>query len=221
MVQKAKYLGCILNKKNDPIVEGRGRIREAMGTLKRMHVFWRHSNCNIRFKLNVVQAVLYSKVLFGLESAELQTTALKSLDVFQLKCLRKILKMKTTYVERGNTNLEVFKRANEQLKEREKIRALSEIYLERKQKFFCKVATAGNTDPIRTITFQNQWAMPREHLPRRTGRPKHKWANEECKRLWQKAQEGKHPRIPYDPHSAEQGVEIMGLAQRVMEKKKR
>ena len=111
VVQKAKYLGCILNKKNDPIVEVRGRIREAMGTLKRMHVFWRHSNCNIRLELNVVQAVLYSKVLFGLESAELQTTALKSLDVFQLKCLRQILKMRTTCVERGNTNLEVFKRA--------------------------------------------------------------------------------------------------------------
>ena len=65
-VSKAKYLGCILNKKNDPTIEVRGRIREAMGILKKMHIFWRHSNCNIRFKLNVVQAVMYSKILFAL-----------------------------------------------------------------------------------------------------------------------------------------------------------
>ena len=76
-----------------------------MATLKRMHAFWRHSNCNIRFKLNVVQAILFSKVLFGLESAELQATALEALDAFHLKCLRKILKMKTTFVERNNTNV--------------------------------------------------------------------------------------------------------------------
>ena len=51
-VTKSKYLGCILNKENNPIVEVRGRIREAMGVLKRMHAFWRHSNCTIKFNWN-------------------------------------------------------------------------------------------------------------------------------------------------------------------------
>ena len=96
-VDKSKYLGCILNKTNNTTIEVRGRIREAMGILKRMHQFWRHSNCNLRFKLTVIQAVLFSKILFGLESAELTPSAQSSLDVFHLKCLRKVLKMTTTF----------------------------------------------------------------------------------------------------------------------------
>ena len=83
------------------------------------------------------------------------------------------------------------------------------------------MATAEENDPIRTITFRSQWATPREHLPRRTGRPKHKWANEEGKRLWQQSQEGRQPQIPYDARSEEQGKEIVKLAKLIMDKKKR
>ena len=119
-VEQAKYFGCYLNKTNDTTREVRGRVREAMGILQRMHCFWRHSNCTVKFKVTVLQAVLYAKILFGLESAELTGTALRTLDAFQQKCLRKILKMKTTFIDRANTNEEVMKRANEQLKEREK-----------------------------------------------------------------------------------------------------
>ena len=98
----------------------RGRIREAMGILKKLHRFMRHSNCKIRFKLNVVQAVLFSKILFGLESAELPMTSLKALDVFHLKCLHKLLKLNTTFVNRNNTNAEVLRKANQHLPEKKK-----------------------------------------------------------------------------------------------------
>ena len=39
IVEKSKYLGCVLNKSNNVITEVRGRIREAMGILKRLHRF--------------------------------------------------------------------------------------------------------------------------------------------------------------------------------------
>ena len=58
-VDRAKYLGCTLNKENNPLVEVRGRIREAMGVLRKMHAFWRHSNNTIKFKITVMQAVLF------------------------------------------------------------------------------------------------------------------------------------------------------------------
>ena len=112
------------------------------------------------------------------------TGALRSLDVFQLKCLRKILKMKTTYVERANTNEAVFKRAEELLKGNRPIRKLSSIYLERKQRFFCQVCNAPGHDPLRGTTFQANTTKPLEHRPRRRGRPKIKWAHTEAKRLW-------------------------------------
>ena len=77
-------------------------------------------------------------MLFGLESAELQNSAMKALDTFQLKCVRKILKMKTTYVDRSNTNEEVYRRANAQLREDGRIKPRSAIYLERKQNYSAK-----------------------------------------------------------------------------------
>ena len=118
---------------------------------------------------------------------------------------KKILKMKTTYVERSNTNEEVLRRANEQLKDNEKIKLLSLIFLERKQTFFCKVMTADETDPIRTITFVGGGARPREHHPRRVGRPKHKWVVDESRRVWETIQSARPPQVPYDIKSPAQG----------------
>ena len=137
-VEPAKYLGCLLNKFNDTTREVRCRIRDATVTLKWMHTFWCHSNCSIKFKLNVLQAVLFAKVLFGMESAELTEVAIQALDVFHLRGLRKILRMKTTFIDRANTNEEVYKRANEHLKEGKHIEPLSAIYLRRKQRFTAK-----------------------------------------------------------------------------------
>ena len=210
-VNKAKYLGCMLCKDSDTTMEVRGRIREAMGILKKMHCFWRHSDCTLRFKLVVMQAVLYSKILFGLESAELTTGALRILDVFHLKCLRKILKIKTTYVDRANTNAQVYARANAMLKEGETITTLSKVYLTRKQNFYCQVVQAGADNPIRTVTFQRNTTLPIQHLPRRRGRPKVKWAHTEAKKLWNGLQTGPGPKVEYNPRSTAQGVIIHQL----------
>ena len=60
-VDTAKYLGCHLNKDNNPLIEVRGRIRDTMVILKKLHAFWRHSNCNIKFKLNAIQAIQFAQ----------------------------------------------------------------------------------------------------------------------------------------------------------------
>ena len=220
-VSKAKYLGCILSLDNNVVNEVRGRIREAMATLKKMHIYWRHSNCNLKHKLMVTQSILFSKVLFGLESAELTVGALKSLDTFHLKCLRKILKMKTTYVERNNTNDEVYRRANALLRDKEKISKLSHIYLDRKQRFFCQVATAHQNDPIRSITFQGNTTQPRVHHPRRIGRPKIKWAHTEAKKQWNSIPGSTMPRVKYNPRSEEQATTILDRARTTLATKRK
>ena len=62
-------------------------------------------------------SVLRSKVLYGMESAQLNEPELKRLETFQLKALRKVLKMKTTYIDRNNTNIKVYQEANKKLAE--------------------------------------------------------------------------------------------------------
>ena len=62
-------------------------------------------------------AVLRSKLLYGLESAQLIPSVLKKLETFQLKVLRKILKIDTTYINRVNSNASVFNRINTMMEE--------------------------------------------------------------------------------------------------------
>lgn len=57
-------------------------------------------------------AVIKSKLSYGLESLKMKQSVKEKLDRFHLKGLRKILKMKTTYVNRNNTNIEELRRAN-------------------------------------------------------------------------------------------------------------
>ena len=52
-------------------------------------------------------------MVYGLESVMLPTQIMNKLNTFQSKGLRKILGMKTTFVERANTNKKVFEKANE------------------------------------------------------------------------------------------------------------
>ena len=186
-----------------------------------MHAFWRHSNNTIKFKITVMQAVLFSKILFGLESAELTAGALRALDTFHLKCLRKILKMKTTFIERANSNEEVYRRAREALGQGKVIKPLSELFLERKQKFFKQVVVAEEGNPIRDITFVGNSMKPHTHFPRRVGRPRANWARKEGARIWDKSQKGQRPPIPYDENSEMQGEEIRRLAKEENKKRKR
>ena len=115
---------------------------------------------------------------------ELQEGA--ALDIFQLRGLRKILHMKTTFIDRSNTNQEVYKRAQAQLKQGEKIETLSEQYLRRKMVHFCRRVVYEPDNPVRTVTFQGDGIEPRIHHPRRIGRPKKKWANTELEKIWEK-----------------------------------
>ena len=83
-----------------------------MVILKRLDILWRHCDLRIGFKINVSDAVIRAKLLYGMESAQLTPSHQRRIEVFQLKGFRKTLKMQTTYVDRLNTNAEVFRRAN-------------------------------------------------------------------------------------------------------------
>ena len=57
-------------------------------------------------------AVIRSKLTYGLEAVQVNDSLNKKTDAFQLKGLRQILGLQTTYVNRANTNEHVFSTAN-------------------------------------------------------------------------------------------------------------
>ena len=69
--------------------EVQARMRDAAIVLQRLHIFWRKSNTSFKIKLIVLQAVLFAKILYGLESAELTDAARTKLDQFHFRALRK------------------------------------------------------------------------------------------------------------------------------------
>ena len=88
----AKYLGCKLNYKSDIKQELQIRKAQCNQIWKKLENFWKHSNTDDRVKLQVYNAVITSKLLYGLESANLTPGLKRSLDVFQARGIRQILR---------------------------------------------------------------------------------------------------------------------------------
>ena len=187
-LEEVKYLGCHLNNKTSVQKEIKQRLSVCMTTLRRLDLFWRHSDCPKRFKLLAHDAVIRSKLLYGLETAQTNTAELAKLNAFQLKGLRKILRLTTTYIDRSNSNETVYAQANEalRLEERHKpIKQFSEVYETRKLQLIQHILALPNNNPLRETSFQGSAAYPLNYGSRRQGRPKNRWANEGLKQYWQ------------------------------------
>ena len=158
--------------------------------MKKLDAFWRHSDCTVTTKIQVADAVLRAKLLYGMESAQLTPAVVKRLETFQLKVLRKILNMKTTYIDRANTNDLVFRTANEKIGEdaegsnkRKKIVTFVEAYKRQKVKRACKVIRQEGS-AIHKVSFSGNKLRKWIHRNRRVGRPRLNWTEETIKELW-------------------------------------
>ena len=134
-----------------------------------------------------------SKLLYGLESAELGSALLNKLDAFQLKGLRKILKIKTKFVNKSNTNKVVMDLASAKVKQQggnKELKQFSLAYKVARKEMVVKMINANQADPQRHITFERglkAWS----HTNKRVGAPKIKWTTEAVKLLRHEIREDK------------------------------
>ena len=103
----ARYLGSILNEAADNTNEIKSRIGETVGMANKLQLFWSKANTTIKWKLRVLDAVLLSKLMYGLDTMQLTKNELQKLDSFQMKMLRRILSVPPTFVDRQWTNQKV------------------------------------------------------------------------------------------------------------------
>ena len=87
--KEVKYPGCYLNDKAEAKKEISRRIKDCTVTLNKLHIFFYNSDNTILRKVQIFNAVLRSKLLYGLETMVMNTAELNKLDVYQLKCMRK------------------------------------------------------------------------------------------------------------------------------------
>ena len=60
------------------------------GSLKALQILWKNPNCPNKFKLQIQDAVIRSKLAYGLDSPQLTSGEMSRLNAFQLKGLRKL-----------------------------------------------------------------------------------------------------------------------------------
>ena len=198
--EEVKYLGCIINAFGDPNREVSKRIATCMTILNKLHLFWRHSDCTIRLKIQAYDAIVRAKLMYGLESVVFNESHLKKLDTFQLKGLRKILKLPTTYINREMTNLFVVSEANKELAKcgGKPIQKLSEFHKQRRKILLAKLITLSQTgeDPCARATLEDNLIAPHDYGKKRVGRPRLNWVKTTISDLWeevkQEYQEAKH-----------------------------
>ena len=72
--QEAKYLGCRINEKGNVAKELNQRISECYLTWKKLEDYWEHADCPLREQLIIYDAIVRTKLMYGLESAHLIET---------------------------------------------------------------------------------------------------------------------------------------------------
>ena len=73
------------------------RIISTTATMNKLDLFWKNAPVSTTWKLKVHDAVIISKLLYGLESASLTDAEYGKLDAFQVKALRKMLGITHSY----------------------------------------------------------------------------------------------------------------------------
>ena len=107
-VEEAVYLGANITRDIEPRLEIRRNNSMTMPVFKKLGVLWNKTKCCKARKIQVLNAVIVSKLIYGLETIEPTAGVKNILDTFPLKGLRKILAMKTTFIDRANTDQRVY-----------------------------------------------------------------------------------------------------------------
>ena len=131
--------------------------------------------CQPNGKFKYLAQFVFPNSLYSLEALQPTEAAASKLDTFQLKGLRKIMKMSKTYIDRTNTNHEVYRRANLEmgLGAEEIIRPLSDVLQEKRRKVLGHIIRRPRDHPQQV-----------EH--RKVGRPRAAWTYETMKDCWRR-----------------------------------
>ena len=197
---EVKYLGISLNQTGDTRKELSQRISNAARTLQKLQIFLRISKCPVKFKIICLDAVVRSKLLYGIDSLQLNEPELKRLEKFHLQGLRKILKWDTTYINREKKNEKIYEEINNKLNEERTIARGKDSKKKKKNKTKNKTVmkfadaykirrtkriekTIQDKGTLNKITFDNKLNARIPPL-RKPGRPKYKWADKAIEDYW-------------------------------------
>ena len=95
-------------------MEIQSRIGATWTTLRKLDLLWGRSLASVKWEPQVYDAVIVSKLLYGLTSIPLTRADCNRIDAFQMRGLRKILKIKHPYWSRVSNDALIIE-ANQRL----------------------------------------------------------------------------------------------------------
>ena len=110
--EEAVYLGNRLNSKTNATAEIDRQIQQVNITLWKLDVYRKATEASKKWQLLIFEAVIKSKLLYGMETVQLTEAMMKRIDAFQMKGLRKIRGKKHTYWDREAINENILDQAN-------------------------------------------------------------------------------------------------------------
>ena len=108
---EAVYLGNQINKEVNIALEISNKLHDVRKTWFKLFPYWKAKGAPQKWQIIVYDAVIRSKLLYGLETVQLTDAMYKKFDAFQLRGLRNMLKIETTFINRANSNKAVYDKA--------------------------------------------------------------------------------------------------------------
>ena len=171
-----------------------------MITWRRLFLFWKYSEVPTRLKLIIYHATIKTKLFYGLETLVLLPSHKQQMDAFYLRGLRQIMRMKTTFIDRTNTNRRVYLNAACILAQKETQNPLPPLSTQweiRRRKLLAFLNSPKAAQPEIKATFyfqpsyefqevraQDSWRPNSSIWGRRIGRPRGYWVREIIQGIW-------------------------------------
>ena len=132
-------------------------------------------------------AVILTKLTYGLETVQGTDSQFNKLDVFQMKGLRKIPGIPPTHIDCSWTNEKVMEKTNKEVginnpsPNNSKIKKVTQTLKMKRLALLGHVIRANPKDPLKQVTFANDNLDILTPATRRVGRPRQKWTDSTLK----------------------------------------
>ena len=169
-VDSMVYLGSLVHKDGRASAELSRRIGMCGALFRLARQIWAHTYISMQRKLQIFNALITSKLLYGLTAIWLGIAQQRKLDGFHCRCLRRIGKIPPAFISRISKASVLAKFKQE---------PLSTTIVNNQLSFLHKVAASPASCPLRKVTFHRKGLVPlTAAYVRRVGRPRHTWAEQ-------------------------------------------
>jgi hypothetical protein len=165
-----QYLGSVLTSDGRVDSELSRRIGYATQDFRHLQALWNHACVARSDKLRFFHALIISRLQHGLATMWLVTAQRRRLDGFYARCLRKILRIPSSYISRVSNDI-IYTKAG--------VQPLSKQILQNQLALLGRTALAPAGSPLRRDVFINDTLhLQIGRYVRRIGRPRQDWASQ-------------------------------------------